>query len=233
MASIFGSTTSVSDGLLPGANFNIAYPTGIQSGDVLLILVEHRGGGIANAPSGFSNWITETASTASKTYVFYKVADGTETGNASILNTDGFANEIAGVMLGIRNATVDISKGASSSLYSNTQPLVCPSVSSNSTDLILRIGMVDGAVTFTAPAGTTFVAEANSGGGGAGCVYVARETGLSPVTGTADMSISPSFDRDGRGITLALASTGLVPTIPTRRTLQLETRLNTRLRTHL
>lgn len=207
----------------------VAYPASISAGNLLLLFASFRGTGIAATPSGFASWISDDSSTTSKVYVWYRVADGTESGNVAVaVASGGFAEIVVGVV-NFTDAQFNAAKADISELNFNS-PKVCPSIASASTDLVLRVAMSSGGTVYTVPSGTDLILSANSGGSQASHIDIASETGLSPATGTADY---PDLNgSNGYGLTLGIES-ATAPATPTRRTLQLKTRLNTRLRTHL
>ena len=60
----------------------VPLPTGIQAGDLLLLVVSSRGS--ATADKGFTTWNTVASGTTNRLYFFSKIADGTETGNVTV-----------------------------------------------------------------------------------------------------------------------------------------------------
>lgn len=227
---VVSTSTAASDA---SSSFNTAYPSGIVAGDLILILycIRTSNYGDLSITTGFNQGLALNTLSRPHFYVYYKYADGTETGSINLSTASGGFAEIASVALLIRGGIFNPYKIDSETYTLNESVRTCPSVPAIASDLVLRIAATSGGTVHTIPTGTTLVREANSGGGGASVLTIASHTGFASETGTADYTLSVSFDRPGYVLTLGIQTPA--PAIPTRRTLQLETRLNTRLRTSL
>lgn len=80
-----------------GTTSDIAYPAGIQAGDLLVIALHVNLNRTFTAPAGWTVVSSGTTATNNQTVMIYKVADGTETGTVTITN-DSTATARRGVM---------------------------------------------------------------------------------------------------------------------------------------
>jgi hypothetical protein len=173
--------------------WTITFPSGLSSGDLILLIAGRDGAGTSTAPTGFTDWVANQGGGAQVLFIAGKVSDGTETGTT----TWNFSASEQGVWQALRitdwfNGSTPFASASTTSLDSATtsgssttpDPSVLNPVNWDVEDTLwLALACNDGTPTYTAKdANYTYVTNspATSGGaGGAGLAVSWRQNAVS------------------------------------------------------
>lgn len=127
-------------------------PTGIASGDVLLMFIQYRRA--SRAVASFSEswtqaWFVQSGSTR-RSYIFWRIADGTEGSTTSMAVTGGTDNVIALVYRITGAQSVEVGSASGTSSTAPDPPSLSPSWGSAKTLWFFFIGYENATVTFSA-----------------------------------------------------------------------------------
>lgn len=189
---------------------DVAYPASIASGELLVLFICSRGGGSSLSPGGSWTNATSASSNSTNIQVYYKTANGTESGTNETLTNNLSATAIisgigritfsAGYGLATGSPVVSTATGGSggfpSSGYSGT------SVTINSGALVIAIANLvnnPSALTFSAEAigsvsSTTEVLDTNTALGGGASMFLVTGVSTGAVGApTLSATESPSY----------------------------------------
>jgi hypothetical protein len=121
---------SASEGSTTGTSLSVAYPAGLQAGDILVLWIASGGNGTYTTPSGWSVAISSSSGRA----VYYKVATGSESGSLSVsVQSDSNAAK-CGIMACVRNVSTIL---AGSVGTANASDVDAPSISPVASGVLL------------------------------------------------------------------------------------------------
>jgi hypothetical protein len=195
-----------------GASF--AYPSGIQSGDFIIIAQSNDSGDVSVVPSDSSSTsytsLTQFTGSTPDYLISYKFADGTESGsNVTIQNANSRGAAVIQVFRGVDSANpFDVPFTSSSNTVGDPDPQAITTATDKC--MIVAIGFLDDDdnVTVTAPSGYT-----NLNYGESDALAGADSTTMmaSKFLETAGTENPPAFTTSGddswQSVTLALRST--------------------------
>lgn len=200
----------------------IPYPAGVTAGELLLAHVGHSNATApTTAPSGWTLLHAQNNSGGGAAgSVFYRIADGTETGSVTI-DTAATAGRVTGIMerwSGVDTTTpFDVTTVGSSTGIAATYN--SPSITTITPDTMLVYTIIINASTsadYDAPAGVTLISKANGGGGRrTGAYYEAfASTGASGTRTWTLVPASPTLQWTGIVAALRPAAGGGGPVPP-------------------
>jgi hypothetical protein len=213
-----GTATGVYTGTSP---LNLAYPAGIQAGDLIVATIQQRGGSGASItpPSGWTSKLRTNNGSSTAEETFYRNATGAESGNTAAFALAGQTNA-AGQISAWSGAdtTGDPTDGAAGQTGSATATITAPTITTTTAaDLLIYGGggraSAGGATTYTPDAAMSELAEADQAGG-AGSVsseQAAQTLGAAGATGTRAATASQALTYAAQLVALkalAVAPTG-------------------------
>jgi hypothetical protein len=177
------------------SQIDVPYPANVAAGNLLVMLVGFVGGGTVTTPTGWTSGGTGTSGLRGQ--VWYKVADGTETGNLTVVKTGGSAGDCAGVMV---KATGYVSVGGFSGQIaaagqgnSASTSLTAPSVNLSGVNMRgLWFGAIASNNAITGPNGWDLVVESGTTDQTVNIAIYQREWDTAPnaATGTVAGTIT-------------------------------------------
>lgn len=195
MAIAFGSAGTLLNVSTAATTFNVAYPSGIAAGDLLILHVVTNGGTLsATPPTGWTEVYRETTTTNPKGGVYIKVASGSESGTVAV--TTGSTTGVAGIVryTGV-NTTTPQDVAASTVSVNTTGDLTAtlPSITTvtNGSMLVMIAAANSTSKQWTGPGGATkrFDFTATLGTSKSGSLF--DEIFATPgATGTQDLSMT-------------------------------------------
>ena len=142
--------------LSTGSSIGMSYPSIVESGDYIVIIVSLAGSYSVTVPTGFSTLfnLSNYSSNYGSSAVFYKVANGTEDGAAisAVVNT----SSSSAIVVQYRNAT-SISGNSLNAFDSNALSGNTPAVTTNKLGVVsifTKNYNIQSTHTFTVPTGT-------------------------------------------------------------------------------
>lgn len=193
------------------ASVVVPYPAGVTAGEVLLLHVANSAATMsATPPSGWTVAnVHPTANASPSVAVFYRVADGTESGSVTY-NTGAAAGRITGIMerwSGVDTTTpLDVTPVASDSPIATSFTMPSITTANNDTVLVHSIGLnAATAADIVTLAGETLISKSTGTGRRLGAYYETLAT--AGATGTRTWTETPTTTAlQWAGITVALRS---------------------------
>lgn len=201
---LVGSPTTAANGG-EDVSLTITRPTGVASGDQVVIVVALEFGSRTASISGFTAEINQTGGDG-RLYIFRKAATGSEPATYTLDMSNGggnYATVIATAYRGVDSVTPV--RASSSAGAAATTTITTGSVTAVSDDWAVVGYAVEGnsdAISFTGPGGLTEVEETPFSGNAAALYYGAATVGSSAYDGTCSETV------DVMGGVIILAATG-------------------------
>lgn len=185
-------------------SIDVAVPSGVVAGEILIAIIGVNGGGTLNAPDGTWSKLGQGGNSfASQISYLKKTATGSETGTVTFTKTGGTTSSITGVMMRFSNTSPETSQAVTGTIQGNASS---SSVTASSVGVLGRhrrslwAAFSGSSTTITLPG--TFSPVAATAGGSAGQLVVGTRTwegtidppfGSLPIqTGTQVGSASPA-----------------------------------------
>lgn len=197
-----------------GTTINVDYPTTVNADDLLVLHIVTNGGAVsATPPTGWTEVYRETTLSNPKGGLYYRVADGTETGSVAVTTSSTISNAVIFRYTGVDPTTpLD---ATSTNVVNSTAgtTTVLPAITTVTADtmLIYVNGLNSSTTTVSSATGTERVDHGFLGGGKGGGYYD-EAVAATGSTGTRTIDLSASRANWGAMIALRPASSTNVHT---------------------